>query len=88
MPDYNTHATVYWWCMVLLGAALSLRVVRGGNIAIGFGISVAVGFAYFALIRVGQARGYNGNLPPILAAWLGNLVFGMLGGVLFWKVAR
>jgi lipopolysaccharide export system permease protein len=74
--------------MVLLGAALSLRVVRGGNIAIGFGISVAVGFAYFALIRVGQALGYNGDLPPILAAWLGNLVFGTLGGFLFWKVAR
>jgi lipopolysaccharide export system permease protein len=74
--------------MVLLGAALSLRVVRGGNLAIGFGISVSVGFAYFALIRVGQALGYNGDLPPMLAAWLGNLVFGILGGVLFWKVAR
>jgi lipopolysaccharide export system permease protein len=74
--------------MVLLGAALSLRVVRGGNLAIGFGISVAVGFAYFSLIRVGQALGYNGDLPPMLAAWLGNLVFGALGGFLFWKVAR
>jgi lipopolysaccharide export system permease protein len=74
--------------MVLLGAALSLRVVRGGNLAIGFGISVTVGFAYFALIRVGQALGYNGDLPPMLAAWLGNLVFGTLGGFLFWKVAR
>ncbi len=74
--------------MVLLGAALSLRVVRGGNLAIGFGISVGVGFAYFGLIRVGQALGYNGNLPPMLAAWLGNLVFGALGGFLFWKVAR
>jgi lipopolysaccharide export system permease protein len=74
--------------MVLLGAALSLRVVRGGNLAVGFGISVAVGFTYFALIRVGQAFGYNGNLPPLLAAWLGNLVFATLGGFLFWKVAR
>jgi lipopolysaccharide export system permease protein len=74
--------------MVLLGAALSLRVVRGGSVATGFGISVSVGFAYFALIRVGQALGYNGNLPPMLAAWLGNLVFGTLSGLLFWKVAR
>jgi lipopolysaccharide export system permease protein len=74
--------------MVLLGAALSLRVVRGGNIALGFGISVSVGFAYFAFIRVGQALGYNGTLPPLLAAWLANLVFGVIGGLLFWKVAR
>jgi lipopolysaccharide export system permease protein len=74
--------------MVLLGAALSLRVVRGGNVALGFGLSVSIGFAYFALIRVGQALGYNGDLPPMLAAWLGNLVFGALGLLLFWKVTR
>lgn len=74
--------------MVLLGTALSLRVVRGGNLAVGFGISVSVGFAYFALIRTGQALGYNGTLPPLAAAWLGNVVFGALGGLLFWKVAR
>lgn len=74
--------------MVLLGAALSLRVVRGGNLAIGFGLSVAIGFAYFALIRTGQTLGYNGTLPPLLAAWLGNLVFGAIGGGLFWRMAR
>lgn len=74
--------------MVLLGTALSLRVVRGGNLALGFGISVSVGFAYFSFIRVGQALGYNGDLPPMLAAWLGNLVFGAIGGLLFWKVTH
>ena len=74
--------------MVLLGTALSLRVIRGGNVALGFGISVSIGFAYFAFIRVGQALGYSGTLPPMLAAWLGNLVFSTLGGLLFWKVTR
>jgi lipopolysaccharide export system permease protein len=74
--------------MVLLGTALSLRVVRGGNIALSFGISVSIGFTYFAFIRVGQALGYSGTLPPMLAAWLGNLVFGTIGVVLFWKVTR
>jgi lipopolysaccharide export system permease protein len=74
--------------MVLLGTALSLRVVRGGSMALGFGISVSVGFGYFAFIRVGQALGYSGSLPPMLAAWLGNLVFGILGGLFFWRVTR
>jgi lipopolysaccharide export system permease protein len=74
--------------MVLLGTALSLRVVRGGNLALGFGLSISIGFAYYALIRVGQALGYNGTLPPVLAAWMGNIVFGALGGLLFWKVTR
>jgi lipopolysaccharide export system permease protein len=74
--------------MVLLGTALSLRVARGGNLAMGVGISLSIGFAYFTFIRVGQALGYNGTLPPLLAAWLANLVFGGFGGLLFWKVTR
>lgn len=74
--------------MTLLGTALSLRVIRGGNLAIGLGLSVSVGFAFFAFVRVGQALGYNGAVPPLLAAWLGNLVFGAIGMLLFWKVSR
>lgn len=74
--------------MTLLGTALSLRVVRGGNLAVGLGLSVSIGFAFFAFVRAGQALGYNGALPPPVAAWLGNLVFGALGLILFWKVTR
>ncbi len=74
--------------MVLLGAGLSLRVIRGGNMVLGVGISLAAGFVYFALIRVGQALGYNGTLPPAAAAWLGNAVFLFIGALLFRRVAR
>lgn len=74
--------------MVLLGASLSLRVVRGGNVALGFGATIGVGFAYYACLRAGQALGYNGAITPLFAAWIGNLVFGVLGAVFFWKVSR
>lgn len=74
--------------MTLLGAALSLRVLRGGSLAAGFGLSVSLGFAYFALIRLGQALGYSETLPPPLAAWLGNIIFSLFGVWLFWKVSR
>jgi lipopolysaccharide export system permease protein len=74
--------------MVLLGASLSLRIVRGGNIAIGIGATIAVGFAYYACLRAGQALGYNGTIPPLLAAWIGNGLFGALGTFFFWKVTR
>ncbi len=74
--------------MVLLGASLSLRIVRGGNIAIGFGATIAVGFAYYACLRAGQALGYNGAVSPLVAAWIGNIFFGALGSVFFWKVSR
>ena len=73
--------------MVLLGTCLSLRITRGTT-ALGFGISISLGFAYYGFLRVGQALGYNGNVPPLLAAWLGNIVFGTGGSLLFWRINR
>jgi lipopolysaccharide export system permease protein len=74
--------------MVLLGASLSLRIVRGSHLALGIGATLFLGFAYWTLLRAGQSLGYTGALPPVAAAWLANLVFGGIGLVLFWKVAR
>ena len=73
--------------VVLIGVALALRNRRGG-LAVAFGLSVFVSFVYYALIRVGQALGHNGTLPPLLAAWLGNLAFGALGLELFRRARR
>lgn len=74
--------------LILLGAGLSMRVIRGGGVVYGIGISIAVGFAYLTLIRIGQALGYEGVLPPPLAAWMANLLFASLGTWIFWRVAR
>lgn len=88
--DYNLRASfpLANLIMVLLGASLSLRIVRGGGMAVGIGATIAVGFAYYAFLRAGQALGYNGTIPPAIAAWLGNILFGVLGSVFFWKVTR
>ncbi len=73
--------------MVLLGSCLSLRIIRG-TMAFGFGISISLGFAYYGLLRIGQALGHNETIPPFPAAWLGNIVFLALGIFLFWKMNR
>jgi lipopolysaccharide export system permease protein len=87
--DYHLRAAfpIANLVMVLLGSCLTLRVLRGG-IALGFGISLTLGFAYYGFLRVGQALGYTGHLSPPLAAWLGNIVFGLVGGLLFWRMNR
>ncbi len=64
--------------VVLLGAPLASRKRRGG-IAINFGISLLVSFVYFIIIRMGQVFGHQGKLDPLLAAWLGNLIFLAIG---------
>ena len=73
--------------VVLIGTALAIRVRRGG-LAISFGLAVFISFVYYAIIRTGQALGHSGTLPPLIAAWLGNLVFGVLGLELLRRARR
>ncbi len=64
--------------VILLGAPLASRKRRGG-IGFNFGISLLVSFSYFIIIRTGQVFGHQGHLEPMLAAWLGNLIFLVIG---------
>jgi len=73
--------------VVLIGASLATRL-RMQSAALGFGLSVAISFIYYAFLRAGQALGHNGALPPYLAAWLGDLVFGAIGLVMIVQAQR
>jgi lipopolysaccharide export system permease protein len=73
--------------VVVIGVALALRNRRGG-LAVAFGLSVFISFVYYAFIRTGQALGHSGALPPLLGAWLGNLIFGLLALELFRRARR
>ncbi len=73
--------------IVLLGTSISARLRRPG-MALGFGLSVFIGFAYYAFVRAGQAIGYNGALAPLISAWLGNIVFLALAAGLQMKAGR
>ena len=73
--------------VVVIGTALALRVRRGG-LAISFGLSIFISFIYYAFIRTGQALGHNGTIPPLLAAWMGNFVFGAIAVELFRRARR
>jgi lipopolysaccharide export system permease protein len=66
---------------VLLGIALSSGK-RKQSIATGFGLTLLIGFVYYGVLRVGQTLGYNGLLPPFLAAQAGNILFLIVGGIL------
>ncbi len=73
--------------VVMIGASVATRL-RLQSAAFGFGLSVAIAFVYYAFMRTGQALGHNGALPPYLAAWLGDLVFGGVGVALLAHAQR
>jgi len=73
--------------VILIGAPLATRL-RMQSAALGFGLSIAISFGYYALLRTGQALGHSGALNPYLAGWLGDLVFGAVGGVMMARARR
>ncbi len=60
--------------VVLFGVPFAANKRRSG-VAIEFGICVAVTFIYLAFMKTSQVFGYNGDLNPLLTAWLANILF-------------
>jgi len=64
--------------IILLGVPFAIVSARGGVI-IGVGTSIVLGLLYYAAISTGIALGKAGILPPLVAAWFGNIIFGVIG---------
>jgi lipopolysaccharide export system permease protein len=77
---HNRFATPFaTLIMAFIGIPFALQKGRGGSIALGIAVTVAIGFSYFVLHAVSMAMGYAALLPSILAAWSVNLLFFLLG---------
>src|SRR5688500_14023007 len=64
--------------MVLLGIRFAFTVGRRGALY-GIGVSVVIAIAYLVAMHLFEAMGNHGLLPPFLAAWAPNLLFGTAG---------
>lgn len=73
--------------IVLFGTALA-SVRRRSGAAVGFGISLFICFVYYTVMEVGRAMGRSGDLDPILSAWLGNGLFGLIGLAMLIKAKK
>jgi len=64
--------------LTLVGIPLGLRKKKGG---IPFGITIGIGISFLYLLTFGLSRSLalSGALPPILGAWLANLLFLLFG---------
>ena len=74
-------------CLIIaiFGAPLATSTKRGGA-AYGIGISLATTVIFLMLIQITKAIGGGGVIPPNIAAWIPNALFGVLGLVLLAKV--
>lgn len=68
--------------LTLIGVTLSSRKVRGGigmNIGIGLGLS----FSYILFLQFASQFSLKGNLGPMLAMWIPNIIYSFIGLVLY-----
>jgi lipopolysaccharide export system permease protein len=68
--------------LTLIGVSLSSRKVRGGigmNIGIGLGLS----FSYILFMQFASQFSLKGNLGPMLAMWIPNILYAVVAFVLY-----
>jgi lipopolysaccharide export system permease protein len=73
--------------LTLIGAVLSSKKVRGGS---GFHLAVGVVLSvlYILFSRFSLVFATKGSFPPLLAAWVPNIVFGLLAYFFYKRAAR
>jgi lipopolysaccharide export system permease protein len=61
--------------LVFIGISFSLRLGRSGGITRSIGLGIVIGFSYWLVHAFSLSLGHSGTLPPILSAWLANILF-------------
>ena len=72
--------------IVLFGIPLVVVRPKGG-LSFGAGMGIFVIFIYYVFIKLGMSIGYSGITSPIVAAWMGNVLF-FIGGILLLVFVR
>jgi len=86
MTQFQCRLAEPFTCLTVVLIALPFGARAGRqNVFAGVASSLFICFGYFIMQRIAMGLGVGGTLPPFLAAWLPNLVFGLAGLVLIWR---
>jgi lipopolysaccharide export system permease protein len=87
----NLANRLAWPFACVIGVVIALPLaIRFGSRGRTLGITLAVVafFIYFILMSIASAFGRNGQIDPVLAAWVPNVIMGVTGIVLLWREDR
>jgi lipopolysaccharide export system permease protein len=68
--------------LTVIGVIFSVHAERSGGVARSIGLGIIIGFSYWIVHAFSVSLGRSGSLPPLLAAWIANIVFLIMGLVL------
>jgi lipopolysaccharide export system permease protein len=72
--------------LAVLGISFSLKSDRSGGPMQSIGAGIAIGFSYWIVHALSLSVGRSGTIPPFLAAWLANIIWGTASIVLFIRI--
>ncbi|WDF54114.1 LptF/LptG family permease [Mucilaginibacter sp. KACC 22063] len=75
------------YVLMVIGVAISSRKVRGG-IGLPLGIGIFLCFTYIVVDRFAFVFSIKGGMPPIIAVFIPNVLFGILGYYLLIKAPK
>ena len=75
------------YVMALIGGSVASRRQRGGT-GIHLLIGVVVGFVYVFSAKLMSVSAIHAGVPPVVAAWTPNVLFGVLGLVLYQRAPK
>lgn len=73
--------------LTLIGVSLSSRKVRGGS-SLHIGLGFTLSFSYILLDTVMFSFATNGNANPMLAAWMPNIIYALIGVYLYIRAPK
>jgi lipopolysaccharide export system permease protein len=85
--DFKIALPMMNFIVILLGISISARAGRRGG-AVLFGIGLLLIFAYWIISQFAIAFAQNGQLPPLIGAWFGNLLFLTIALPLYGRASR
>jgi len=68
--------------LTLIGVSLSSRKIRGG-IGMNIGIGLALSFSYILFMQFASQFSIKGNLSPMFAMWIPNIIYVIIAGILY-----
>lgn len=73
--------------LTLIGVSLSARKMKGG-MGLNLGIGLALSFSYILFQTIASTFAVNGNMPPIVAVWIPNLLYAFIAFYLYTKAPK
>jgi lipopolysaccharide export system permease protein len=87
--EYHQRIAMSFAAFILtaIGVSLSSRKVKGG-MGLYLGIGLALSFSYILFQKLSSTFAVNGNMPPIIAVWIPNILYAFIAIYLYRKAPK